>query len=148
MGIGPCAAFALRTDRRRVNPRVLRAMVDLELRGRAKDADAEAEGSGGGGEKAGGSPRKKRIGRVGREERAELRHALAQELLKNTNPTMEVRPVLLFSKERLVLFLSLSRAANEAFRALFCDTFDVSLSALTPFHRGRHSPHALFSFDQ
>src|SRR5207253_11160682 len=32
---GPCAAFALRTDRRRVNGRVLRAMVDLELRGRA-----------------------------------------------------------------------------------------------------------------
>ena len=121
---GPCAAFSLRTDRRRVNGRVLRAMVDLELRGRARDAEAAAEG---------GAGRRKR---VGREERAELRRALSEELLKNTSPSMEVHPVLLFAKERLVLFLSLSRRANEAFRAHFCDTFDVSLSPLTPYRRG------------
>ena len=114
---GPCAAFALRIDRRRVNSRVLRAMMDLELRGRAKDADGKSK-------------------RIGREEKADLRRGLSQELLKNTNPSMEVHPVLVYPKEKLVLFLSLSRPANEIFRMLFCDTFDVTLSALTPYHRG------------
>ena len=128
---GPAAAFALRVDRRRVNGRILRAMLDLEFRGRAKDAEAAAEGASSTDE--GKSPRRKR---VGREEKAEIRRALTQELLKNTSPSLEVHPVLVYPKERLVLFLSLSRPANEVFRALFCDTFDVTLSALTPFHRG------------
>jgi hypothetical protein len=90
-----------------------------------KDAERDAEGA------EGKTPRR----RVGREERAEIRRALSDELLRNTSPTMEVHPVVLYPREKLVLFLSLSRPANEAFRALFADTFDVGLSALTPFHR-------------
>src|SRR5947207_10197105 len=42
---GPCAVFALRVDRRRVNGRLLRAMIDLEVRGRRKDAERDAEGA-------------------------------------------------------------------------------------------------------
>jgi hypothetical protein len=134
---GPAAVFALRIDRRRVNGRVLRAMMDLEMRGRTKDAERDAEGafdaSGGlGANRAQGKPPRRR---VGREERAEIRRALTEELLRNTSPTMEVHPVVLYPRDRLVLFLSLSRPANEAFRALFADTFDAGLSALTPFHR-------------
>jgi hypothetical protein len=122
---GPCAVFALRIDRRRVNTRLLRAMLDLELRGRRKDADAAGEG--------GGSSR--RPGRVSRDERSELRRALTEELMRNTTPSMEVHPVVLYPRERVVLFGALSKPANETFRALFADTFDVQLSALTPFHR-------------
>ena len=126
---GPAAVFAMRTDRRRVNGRLLRARMDLELRGRAKDSERDAEGGG-----AGGKPGPSRR-RVGREERAEIRRALTEELLRGTSPTMDVHPVVWFPRERLVLFLALSRPANEAVRALFADTFDASLSALTPFHR-------------
>ncbi len=121
---GPCAAFALRIDRRRVNGRILRAMLDLEMRGRRKDAAAEQEGAAGGVRK-----------RPRREERQELRRALAEDLMRKTPPSVDVHPVLLFPKKRLVLFLSLSRAANETFRALFSETFDATLSTLTPFHR-------------
>ncbi len=123
---GPCAAFALRIDRRRVNGRILKAMLDLEMRGRRKDADALREGAGG----SGGVPK-----RMKREERQELRRALSEELMRKTPPSVEVHTVLLFPKKRLVLFLSLSRAANETFRALFSETFDATLSTLTPFHR-------------
>jgi hypothetical protein len=48
---------------------------------------------------------------------------------------MEVHPVVLYPRERVVLFGALSKTSNEVFRALFADTFDVQLSALTPFHR-------------
>ena len=127
---GPAAVFALRTDRRRVNGRLLRARMDLELRGRAKDAERDGEGA-----RDAAAGRKPARRRVGREERAELRRALTEELLRDTSPTMEVHPVVWFPRDRLVLFLALSRPANESFRALFTDTFDASLSALTPFHR-------------
>lgn len=128
---GPCAVFALRVDRRRVNSRLLRAMMDLEFRGRKKDAERAAEGAGGAGE--GGS--KRLGGRISRDERAEIRKALTEELLRNTNPTMEVHPVLVYPRDGIVLFGALGKPANELFRAAFADTFDVSLSALTPFHR-------------
>ena len=124
---GPCGVFSLRIDKRRVNSRLLRAMMDLELRGRRKDADAAAEGATGA---------KKASGRLSRDDRSELRKALTEELLRNTSPTMEVHPVLLYPRERMVLFGALSKPANETFRTLFCDTFDVSLSTLTPYHRG------------
>lgn len=129
---GPCAVFALRVDKRRVNSRLLRAMIDLELRGRAKDRERDAEGVGA---EAGGRGATRGSGRVSRDERAELRKALTAELLRNTHPTMEVHPVLLYPRDRLVLFGSLGKPANEVFRALFCETFDVSLSVLTPYHR-------------
>jgi hypothetical protein len=122
---GPCAVFALRVDRRRVNSRLLRAMLDLELRGRKKDAEATAEGA----------PAPRRGTRVSRDEKTELRRALTEELLRNTTPTMEVHPVVLYPRDGVVLFGALSKPANEVFRTLFADTFDVSLSALTPFHR-------------
>jgi hypothetical protein len=109
---GPCAAFALRIDRRRVDSRMLRALLDLEVRGRRKDG-----------------------GRLRREEKQEMRRALTEELLSKAQPSLEIHPVLVFPRERLVLFLSLSKTANETFRSLFCETFDVTLSALTPFHR-------------
>jgi hypothetical protein len=122
---GPCAVFALRIDRRRVNSRLLRAMLDLELRGRRKEAEASAPEDGG----------RRRGARVSRDERQELRRQVTEELMRNTSPSLDVHPVLLWPRERLVLFGSLSKPANEAFRALFCDTFDVSLDWLTPYHR-------------
>lgn len=141
---GPAAVFSLRIDKRRVNSRLLRAMMDLELRGRRKDAEANAEGAaairapegartstGPGAPKSGAAPSARRT----REEKSELKRQLTEELMRNTTPTMEVYTVLVFPRERMVLFGSLSKASNEVFRQLFTDTFDVSLSALTPFHR-------------
>jgi hypothetical protein len=122
---GPCAVFALRVDRRRVNSRLLRAMLDLELRGRRKDAESTTEGP----------PAPRRGARVSRDEKTELRRALTEELMRNTTPTMEVHPVVLYPRDGVLLFGALSKPANEVFRALFGDTFDVTLSALTPFHR-------------
>jgi hypothetical protein len=116
---GPCAVFAMRIDRRRVSSRLLRARFDLEMRGRRKAAADVGE----------------RGKRLGRDERQEIRRGLAQELLQATPPTIEAHPVLLYPRDRIVLFQCLSRPANEAFRALFLDTFDVGLSPLTPYHR-------------
>jgi hypothetical protein len=115
---GPCAVFAMRIDRRRVPGRLLRARFDLEMRARAKAAAASGERR-----------------RLGRDERQEVRRGLAEELLRATPPSVEAHPVLLYPRDRVVLFLCLSRPADEAFRALFLDTFDVALSALTPYHR-------------
>lgn len=140
---GPCAVFALRLDKRRVNSRLLRAMMDLELRGRRKDAERDAEGVAAAGDPrsagkaargAGEAPRKPGA-RMSRDERTELRKALTAELLRNTNPTMEVHPVVVYPRDGIVLFGALGKPANDVFRALFCETFDVTLSALTPFHR-------------
>ena len=122
---GPCAVFALRIDRRRVSNRLLRAMVDLEVRGRAKDTEIEAGVTGLGPNARG--PR--------RDERAEVRRSIAADLLSKTSPSIEVHPVLWYPRRKSLLFLSLSRPANEIFRGLFTDTFDAPLSALTPFHR-------------
>ena len=128
---GPAAVFALRVDKRRVNGRLLRAMMDLELRGRRKDAEANAEGV------PGGRPdgEKRPSARHSREEKSELRRQLTEELMRNTSPTMDVHNVIVYPRERMVLFGSLSKASNELFRTLFSETFNVALSALTPFHR-------------
>ncbi len=74
---GPCAVLALRVDKRRVNSRLLRAMMDLEFRGRKKDAEraAEGQGAGPGGDRAAKRPG----GRISRDERAEIRKALTEE---------------------------------------------------------------------
>jgi hypothetical protein len=129
---GPAAVFALRVDKRRVNGRLLRAMMDLELRGRRKDAEANAEGVAGVGGPEGA---RKPSARHSREEKSELRRQLTEELMRNTSPTMDVHNVIVYPRERMVLFGSLSKASNELFRTLFSETFDVTLSALTPFHR-------------
>jgi hypothetical protein len=130
---GPAAVFSLRIDKRRVNGRLLRAMMDLELRGRRKDVEKNAEGVAGVG---GPDGARKPSARKSREEKTELRRALTEELMRNTTPTMDVYTVIVYPRERMVLFGSLSKASNEVFRTLFADTFDVTLSALTPFHRG------------
>ena len=130
---GPAAVFSLRIDKRRVNSRLLRAMMDLELRGRRKDVERNDEGVVGAGAPAGS---RKPSAKASREGKSELRRALTEELMRNTTPTMDVYTVILYPRERMVLFGSLSKASNEVFRTLFADTFDVSLSALTPFHRG------------
>jgi hypothetical protein len=109
---GACAAFALRIDRRRADARLVRATLELEERAVRGD------------------------GKRRRDERQEMRRAIAERLLAEAQPRIEVHPVLLFPRTKTLLFLSLSRPANETFRVHFADTFDASLSALTPFHRG------------
>src|SRR5262245_14619321 len=146
---GPCAVFALRVDKRRVNGRLLRAMIDLETRGRRKDAERDAvhpepegapQGDGAEADAEGEGRRARRArpprpGRLSRDERQEIRRQITEELLRNTTPSMEVHPVLVYPREKVVLFGSLGKPANEVFRALFADTFEVTLSALTPYHR-------------
>ena len=115
---GEHAVLALRIDRRRVNARLLRAQLDLETRARTKAAE---DGAG---------PR-----RLSRDERVELRRHLQQELLRQTSPGVEVHTVLYDPRRRLVSMLSLARSANEALCALWQDTFDAALVALTPWKR-------------
>lgn len=115
---GEHVVLGLRIDRRRVNPRLLRAQLDLELRARTK---AEGDGAG---------PR-----RMSREERQELRQHLTMELLRQTSPSVDAYTVLLDPRRRLVSLLSLSRPANEALCALFQSTFEAALVALTPWRR-------------
>ncbi len=111
-------ALGLRIDRRRVNARLLRAQLDLEARARVQAAQ---DGAG---------PR-----RLSREERAELRQHLAQELLRQTSPSVDAYTVLIDPRRRLLSMLSLSRPANEALCALFGSTFDAALVPLTPWRR-------------
>jgi hypothetical protein len=115
---GEHVALGLRIDRRRVNARLLRAQLELETRARRKASD---DGAG---------PH-----RMSREERQELRQHLQQELLRQTSPSVECHTVLIDPRRRLVLFLSLSRPANEALAALFQDTFGAALVPLTPWKR-------------
>jgi hypothetical protein len=115
---GEQAVLALRIDRRRVNARLLRAQLDLESRARAK---AQDDGAG---------PR-----RMSRDERLELRQHLQQELLRQTSPSVEVHTVVYDPRRRLVSMLSLAKAANEALCALWQDTFEGALVALTPWKR-------------
>jgi hypothetical protein len=130
--VGPCAssrcawtsAASTAASARDDGPRVPRPEEGRGARG-------GRPGAGPGGDRAAKRPG----GRISRDERAEIRKALTEELLRNTNPTMEVHPVLVYPRDGIVLFGALSKPANELFRAAFSDTFDVALSALTPFHR-------------
>jgi hypothetical protein len=130
---GPCAIFSMRVDKRRVNGRLLRAMIDLEMRGRKKDVERDAEGAATGPQK--GDGKKPARPRISRDEKQEIRRQITEELLRSTPPTMEVHPVLVYPREKIVLFGSLSKPSNEVFRTLFTDTFEVTLASLTPYHR-------------
>jgi len=116
---GDHAVFALRLDRRRVNPRLLKAQIDLELRGRAKAA-----------EDAGGR------WRPSRDERQQIRAELREALLRETNPSVQVCPVVLHTKRRVLHVLTLGRTLADLVVRTFTDTFGVGLVPLTPWHRG------------
>ena len=115
---GAWAAISVRIDKRRVNARLLRAHLDLELEARRK-ASIDAGGK----------------GRIRREERKELRVDIERRLARETAPSIDVVPVLIHSKRRVVHVLSLSRGANEVVQLLFLDTFGVELVPLTPWRR-------------
>lgn len=115
---GDYAAFALRVDRRRVNARLLRAQVDLEVGARL---DALREG---------GEP-----ARLGREERRALREDLRRDLLRQTSPTVDATTVLYHPKRRVLHVLSLARSVNELVRLHIRDTFGVDPILLTPWQR-------------
>jgi DNA recombination-dependent growth factor C len=116
---GARAAFSLRVDRRRVDAKLLRAQLDLEVRGRRRASREAGE-----------------TGRLSRDERQRLRRDLHDELLRQTNPSVSAHVVLLDPERRTLAFLSLSRSANETLRAHFRDTFDADLAPLTPWRRG------------
>jgi DNA recombination-dependent growth factor C len=116
---GEHAAFALRIDKRRANPRVLRAQLDLEVRGRRRAAEDQGQAF-----------------RLSREERQELRADLQRALLTQTSPSIQVHTVLLHAKRRTLWALTLSRAAHDVLVALFRDTFAADLRPLTPWRRG------------
>lgn len=116
---GEYAAFALRLDRRRVSPRLLKAHLDLEVGARlaaARDAGGPA--------------------RISREERRDLREGLRKELLARAQPSVDAWTVLVKPKPRLALVLTLGRTANELVQLLFRDTFERELEPLTPWRRG------------
>jgi hypothetical protein len=117
---GSRAVLAFRVDRRRVNARLLRAQLELEVRARGKAA-----------------------GRVSREERQQLRRDLHAELLRNTSPALESHTVIYNAGEGAydaeagtLAALTLSRPANEVLRVLFQDTFGADLVPSTPWRRG------------
>ncbi len=116
---GEWAAFALRVDSRRVNARLLRAQIDLEVKARLK-----------GMQDAGDKPR------IGRDERRELREDLRKELLRQTSPAVDAFTVMLHPKHRILHVLSLATKANELVRIHFADTFESDLVPLTPWTRG------------
>ncbi len=119
MTIGTFAAFALRIDRRRVNAKLLRAHMDLEVRARYK---AAADGAG--------------PARITRDEKRDMRKALHDELLRQTNPSIESVAVLLHTKRKVAYVLSLARQANELVQMHFIDTFGAELLPMTPWRRG------------
>ncbi len=117
---GDTAVLGLRIDRRRVNPRLFRAHVELEVEARRKGAED------------GGGP-----ARLSRDERLEVRAEVHERLLRQTSPTTAVVSVVLAPRRRMLYMLGLSRFANEILVRLVRDTFAVELVALTPWQRGR-----------
>ncbi|MDF1702711.1 MAG: recombination-associated protein RdgC [Planctomycetota bacterium] len=115
---GEWAAFGLRVDTRRVNARLLRAQIDLEVQARLK-----------GMQDAGDKPR------IGRDERKELREDLRKELMRQTSPSVDVFTVLVHPKQRVLHVLTLAQRANDLVRTHFADTFESDLLPLTPWSR-------------
>jgi hypothetical protein len=117
---GENAVFALRVDRRRVNPRVLRAQVDLEMGGRRRAAQDAG-----------------RPFRMSRDERRQARADLREALLRDTAPSVQVHTVLLHPGRKVLHVLALGRGANDLVVRAFRDTFQADLTPLTPWRRGR-----------
>ncbi|MDJ0973357.1 MAG: hypothetical protein QNJ98_02710 [Planctomycetota bacterium] len=117
---GNWAALGLRVDRRRVNNKLLRAHIDLELIARRKAAEDA------------GSRFK-----LGRDERKQIREDLHAELLKQTSPSVDIVPVLMHSKRRVAHVLALGKGVNDLVRVHFLDTFGVELVPLTPWRRSQ-----------
>ena len=115
---GEWAAFGLRIDTKRVNARLLRAQIDLEVKGRLKAMSD-----------AGDKPR------IGRDERRELREDMRKELLRQTSPSVDLVTVLLHPKHRVLHVLTLSQRSNDLVRLHFADTFEADLLPLTPWSR-------------
>jgi hypothetical protein len=116
---GEYAVLGVRIDKRRVNARLLRAQLELEVLARKKAASDAG-----------------RPFRLPREERAQLRADLHGELLRETPPTVEAHTVVLHTKRRALWVLHLARGANEIVVRLVRDTFGVELAPLTPWRRG------------
>ena len=116
---GDHAVFALRIDKRRVNARILRAMLDLEFRGRHKAAEDMGK-----------------TWRASRDERQQMRADLRETLMKDTNPSVQLCTVVLHTKRRVLYALTLGKGVNDLLVRLFADTFGVQLVPLTPWHRG------------
>ena len=116
---GDHAVFALRIDRRRVNARLLRAMLDLEIQGRLKA-----------GQDAG------KAWRPSRDERQQMRAELRESLLRDTSPSVQLCTVVLHTKRRVLYALGLGKGVNDLLVRHFADTFGVQLVPLTPWHRG------------
>ena len=116
---GDHAVFALRIDKRRVNARILRAMLDLEIRGRRKAAEDAGK-----------------TWRASRDERQQMRAELRETLMKETNASVQVCTVVLHTKRRVLYALTLGKAVGDLLVRLFADTFGVQLVPLTPWHRG------------
>jgi len=115
---GSVAAFGLRIDRRRVNPRLLRARLDLEIEGRRRAA-ADA------GERF----------RLSRDERQRLRAEVREALQAETNPSVDAWTVLLHPRRKLLELLTLAKQPHEVLLSLFRDTFGLDLEPLTPWRR-------------
>jgi len=116
---GDHAVFSLRIDKRRVNARILRAMLDLEIRGRLKAAQDAGK-----------------AWRPSRDERQQMRTELRESLMRETNPSVQVCTVILHTKRRVLYALSLGKGVNDLLVRHFADTFGVQLVPLTPWHRG------------
>lgn len=116
---GEHALFALRLDRRRVNAKLLRAQIDLEIRGRRKAAEDAGHRR-----------------RLTRDERLQIRADMKTELLERTNPSVQVCTLILHPKRRVLHVLSLTRSLNEIVVRHWRDTFGVELAPVTPWFRG------------
>lgn len=117
---GSWVAIGLRVDRRRVNGKLLRAHIDLEITGRRKAAFDMGERF-----------------KLGRDERRQIREDLHAELLRQTSPSVDVVTVLMHTKRRIAHVLALGKGVNDLARVHFLDTFGLELIALTPWRRSQ-----------
>jgi DNA recombination-dependent growth factor C len=115
---GETALLGLRIDKRRPDPKLARARLALEVDARRKAAEDAGHAF-----------------RLGRDERQQLKADVHSELLKETQPRVEVHTVVVHPKRRLLWMLGLGRTANETLLRLVRDTFGVQLTPLTPFRR-------------
>ncbi len=106
--LGPYVAFALRRDRRKAPAALVRAHVRQE-----ELAHLAATGK-----------------RMPAAERRALRQRVRDELIKRVLPSASSWPVVWHLRDRMVWFGAGSQKANELFRALFRETFELDLVPL------------------